>query len=283
MIRQALRNMLRYPLYLKAKVEDWTIGSSVKDTVAICAIFREEAPFLGDWIDFHRFAGVSRFYLYNNFSADGYREVLAPYIHEGLVELIDWPVDVGQVSAYQHCIKTRAKEVHWIAFIDIDEFLFAPDGSTIGTVMKRFRNLPAVHVWQAFFGSDGHKHRPQMPVPIAYRHRAPLSQTTVKTIVNPRHIYKIGIHESKFWKGHSLDTAGRMVSKNIQPVLDVLRINHYWSRSLEDLREKVARGDASTAQRRDEKWHFVFEKTLNAEFDESIIPIASRVFGQTKN
>ena len=56
-----------------------------------------------------------------------------------------------------------------------------------------------------------------------------------------------------------------------------MRINHYWSRSLQDLETKIARGDASTTQVRDREWHFHFERMLNAERDETILPIARAI------
>lgn len=113
-----------------------------------------------------------------------------------------------------------------------------------------------------------------MPVTQAYLKRAPLSRTTVKTIANPRMIYKVGIHCSKYWIGESLDTSRRLVRGGLPPVLDVLRINHYWSRSIEDLRTKIQRNDASSPAKRNLEWHFDFEKSLNAETDDSIVRIA---------
>jgi len=92
-------------------------------------------------------------------------------------------------------------------------------------------------------------------------------------------VYKIGVHVPKFWAGEARDSSGRSIAPGLAPVFDRLRINHYWSRSLADLRDKIARGDASTADRRDPDWHYAFERTLNAEHDESIRPAAEAVFG----
>lgn len=30
--------------------------------LAVCAIFRDEAPYLAEWIEFHRLVGVEHFY-----------------------------------------------------------------------------------------------------------------------------------------------------------------------------------------------------------------------------
>jgi len=57
-------------------------------------------------------------------------------------------------------------------------------------------------------------------------------------------------------------------------VLDVLRINHYWSRSIEDLEAKVRRGSADVIEARNREWHLNFEKTLTGATDDTIVPIA---------
>jgi hypothetical protein len=34
--------------------------------LSICAIFRHEAPYLREWIEFHKLIGAERFFLYDN-------------------------------------------------------------------------------------------------------------------------------------------------------------------------------------------------------------------------
>src|SRR5579883_479648 len=62
-----------------------------KYNLSIVAIFRNEKPYLREWIEYHRLVGVDHFYLYNNKSSDGSLEVLSPFIARGIVTLIDWP------------------------------------------------------------------------------------------------------------------------------------------------------------------------------------------------
>ena len=245
--------------------------------LAVCAIFREEAPFLHEWLTFHAGVGAAHFYLYNNFSTDIFRDVLAPWVARGMVTLTEWPVPVGQLSAYRHCIRRARSQCYWLAFIDIDEFLFSPQMTDIRPILRRYVDLQGIVVWEALYGSDGHATPPALPVTEAYLRRAPLNQTTAKTIANPRLIFKVGIHLSKYWLGDSLDTSRRGVRPGLPPVLDVLRINHYWSRSIEDLTTKIKRDDASTSMQRDARWHFSFEKTLNIETDDSIVSIARSI------
>lgn len=276
-VRHVLRRLIRAPVGYALKRAELRRVDRFPHRLAICAIFREEAPFLEEWISFHLGVGATHFYLYNNFSTDDFREVLAPWIERGIVTLTDWPRQVGQLSAYRHCLARARRECRWLAFIDIDEFLFSPGTIDIRPVLAGYADLPGLEVWELFFGSSGHRARPALPVTEAYRQRAPIARNSAKTICNPRLVYKPGIHQCKYWLGEALDTARLPVGPGREPVLDRLRINHYWSRSIEDLETKIVRNDASTAQVRLAIWHHDFEKTLNAEFDDSILRVARRI------
>lgn len=282
--KKSFKALIRLPFVTRAKLRDRSVSRAPRFNLTACAIFREEAPFLAEWITFHRNVGFEHFYLYNNFSTDDFKTVLEPFIREGLVTLIDWPRPQGQVSAYQHCIRRHWHEALWIALIDIDEFLFAPDGRDVPTVLKAYRDLPGVCVWHAYYGSSGHVERPQGPVTEAYTMRAGPDITTAKTIVNPRMVYKVDVHLCKFWYGEGkdthrrtiVDTHRRIIVPDMAPKLDVLRINHYWSRSLADLDRKSRRGDAVFAVQNDRDWYFAFESKLNVERDEAILEAMRR-------
>lgn len=57
--------------------------------LSICMIFRDEAPYLKEWIEFHRLAGVDHFDLCNHRNQDNYLDVLTPYMKKGVVELTE--------------------------------------------------------------------------------------------------------------------------------------------------------------------------------------------------
>ncbi|RAZ90568.1 glycosyl transferase [Mesorhizobium hawassense] len=275
--KKSLKAAVRTPLTIRAKMRERAVSRAPRFNLTACAIFREEAPFLAEWIRFHQSVGFEHFYLYNNFSTDNFKAVLQPFIREGLVTLVDWPRPVGQLSAYADCIRRCWHEALWIGLFDIDEFLFAPDGRDVRSVLEAYRDLPGVCVWQAFYGSSGHIERPRSPVVEAYTMRAGPDITTVKTIVNPRLVYKPGVHLSKFLLGEGMDTHRRIIAPGMLPELDILRINHYWSRSLSDLDQKVRRGDASTSESRDKNRHLDFESRLNVERDETILEAMRRL------
>ena len=55
----------------------------MKGYLSVCAIYKNEARYLAEWLEFHLLAGVEHFFLYNNDSTDDHREVLAPYLRAG--------------------------------------------------------------------------------------------------------------------------------------------------------------------------------------------------------
>jgi hypothetical protein len=275
-LRRRARFVLRLPYLWRAQWREWRYADRARHRLAICAIFREESPFLAEWIDFHRGVGATHFYLYDNFSTDDFREVLAPYIASGLVTLTTWPVAVGQVSAYEHCLRHHWRDARWIALIDIDEFLFCEQKVDILDILDRFRDLPGLVVWQQFFGSSGHVERPAGPLIEAFTRRA-ATRTTVKSIVNPRFVRKPDVHVSKYFFGQSADTLRRPIAPDLPPVFEPLRINHYWSRSLADLAQKVRRGDASTPTPRELQPHLELEAEMNSEQDTSILAVGRAI------
>jgi hypothetical protein len=261
-----------------------------KYELVIGAIFRDEAIYLDDWLRFHQGVGVEHFYLYNNFSTDDYLSVLKPWIDSGLVTLFDWPMKAGQMQAYRDCVNKFKNETRWMAFIDIDEFLFSPKVRDIRTVLSDYDDLTGVFVYWVLFGSSGHKERPQKSVLEAYTKRLDEHSANTekhpkgvtgkarqgKTIFNPRIIRKVDHCCPIPWYGEVLDEKRRLpprFSNAPKVTWNCLRINHYWSKSIEDLHDKVARGQAKNGNARVLENFLNREKGLNVEDDFTILPL----------
>jgi hypothetical protein len=216
----------------------------VRAYLSICAIYQDEASYMREWIEFHRLVGVERFFLYDHESTDGSTEVLAPYVEQGLVTSHHWPVDPGQVEAYDHCIAEHGAESRWIAFVDLDEFLFAPAGEAVPDVLREYEDLPGVGVGWGVFGTSGHRARPQGLVTESYTLRAdrPRRPGWYKTILDPRRAVRaLGPHAFVY--------EDRQAFPGPVPQFvpfDRLRINHYWTKSEEELYAKLGRVRADT-------------------------------------
>jgi hypothetical protein len=100
--------------------------------LAICAIFRDEDRFLREWIEFHLCTGFDHIYLFNDRTSNPNCtfSILQPYIESGYVTLDRGiPVPDPQIPTYNMCLQRYGPSAHWIAFIDIDEFLFPTNSS----------------------------------------------------------------------------------------------------------------------------------------------------------
>jgi len=228
--------------------------------LAVCAVFRDEALYLREWVELHRLAGVERFFLYDNRSTDNGRQVLEPYVEQGVAVVHDWPDWPAQIQSYEHCIKTHGDDARWIAFIDVDEFLFSPAGDSLPEVLREFERWPGVGVNWAVFGSSGHRTKPEGLVVENYVRPTdkPGVNRQIKSIVRPREVRAFCVpHFFMYREGWAVDENHRPISKPPLSLTDEvsfarLRVNHYSIKSEEEFRRKLARGPAdSTVPKRD--------------------------------
>lgn len=127
----------------------------MKYRVSLCLIFKNEAPFLKEWLDYHLTVGVDHFYLYNNNSDDNYRDILAPYVDEGKVTLIEWPEQNSQFKCYKHCFDNYRNESNWISFLDADEFICPKKETDINDWIKQFDKYHAINIHWLMFCTGG--------------------------------------------------------------------------------------------------------------------------------
>lgn len=137
---------------------------SAQYELAVAAIFKNDAFYLKEWVEYHRKVGVSHFWLYDDESSDNWREVLQPYIDENLVEVFDWSAcrkQIGkwpqiQIEAYKDAIARASGVSDWIALIDTDEFILPMKEKTVPECLKKhFSKDNAVYVSWLVFGTSG--------------------------------------------------------------------------------------------------------------------------------
>ena len=275
-----------------------------KHNIAIAAIFKNEASNLFEWLTFHSGVGVTHFYLYNNNSTDNYFEILSPWIENGQVTLIDWPKG-HQRGAYTHCIRQVRSQCRWIAFIDLDEFLYSPSDPSLCDALKDYEGSTAVFVYWVLFGSSKHDKPPKGYVLENYTHclfgeEAEQDQfdhhfdgkienyvtgwaKDGKSIVDPRKVRIMNPHRPKIlYTGKILDenmkyplTRGKMASLSFRR----LRINHYWAKSSQELTQKIQKGNIanpSKPQRNLSRWK-EREKGLNKTENLDIQPLWANI------
>jgi GT2 family glycosyltransferase/SAM-dependent methyltransferase len=267
--------------------------------LAICAIFKDEAAYLREWVEFHQLMGVERFYLYNNNSSDRYLDALQMHIDSGAVVLHEWPHHPAQLQVYEHCLKTHGAETDWLAFIDVDEFLFSPKAKLLPDVLADYADHPGVGVNWVMFGSGGHKQKPkggvlenflrrgELDAGVRYPHlRRPdgsyrPQNSHIKSIVQPSKVEGCTNPHFMLYAG-----GARAVDENHQPIegaftakvsVAQLRINHYWSKSEDECRYKFNKGLADGKGSRDWNEFLAHEQILNTTHDDTVLRVVAQL------
>jgi hypothetical protein len=210
--------------------------------LSICAIFKNEAPYLKEWIEYHKLVGVDHFYLYNNESDDNYKEVLADYIKANEVTLFDWPnrnldqwgrqhwawVYTTQVPAYENAFQIAKDTSKWVATIDIDEFIVPVKTDKITQVLDKIeKNFPAIEIYWRVYGTSGLDEIPPNRLLIESLNKrsfvnAPINKT-FKSILKPELFIRYT------WPPHQCQ-----YQNNLRPYPSTskeLVINHYLNRT----------------------------------------------------
>ena len=246
-------------------------------------MYRDHAVYLREWIEFHRLVGVERFILYDNESSDDHREVLGPYVEQDIVVVHDWPtpasvergVPWGLIGAFDNCLAMHRDDSRWIAFIDIDEFLFSPEGVEVPDVLRDYEEYSGVSITRLDFGTSGHREKPDGLVIESYLHRRSYADGELewtKSIVDPKRTTNcVNAHVFTYEDALEVDMTKQPVPRPPPGPLPVqlspLRINHYLTKSEKEYRRKLDQWlAAGWPNEPGEGWLDV----LAGEFDDSI-------------
>lgn len=222
-----------------------------KHELAIGAIMKDEGPYLKEWLDFHILVGVDKFYLYDNGSTDNTKEVLEPYIKNGIVEYNWFPGERMQHPAYIDIINKHSFDTRWLALIDLDEFLVPVEHATVPEFLHSLPGSWAqlVVTW-VMYGSAGHKKKPDGLVIENYKyHACDKRNSGIKSIVNPRLLICYTSLHANHIAGFTIDNNGKKLGRinqtNNPPDYNKLRCNHYYTKSFEEYMAKFNRGTAT--------------------------------------
>ncbi len=236
-------------------------------------MFKNEASFLKEWLDFHFAHGVDFIRLTNDGSADDFAAVLEPYRQMGLLEWED-SIDHPNFYVREEFHKNRAlrdleKSYQWIAFIDSDEFIFPLPGEGIKTHLPESEKCGGIALnWQMYGTAHVEKIEAGEFLIERLNRRFPdlhEENYTVKTIVQSGYgarFFNKNPHYplySPFAKLRWQD--GQEFKPNEKRLLHKpLHIKHYWYRSEEFFREvkRPRRIFFEGAERREilERWHY---------------------------
>jgi hypothetical protein len=115
--------------------------------VHLCAVVRNRAKLVTQWIQYHRMLGIRTFHIFDDSSTDETLQALQPFVEAGIVEPGQLPpppyqflgreLPGKQFAAFEICLERGRNKMQahhplkvWMAFFDTDEFLLTDKCAT---------------------------------------------------------------------------------------------------------------------------------------------------------
>ena len=245
-------------------------------------VVRNEAPYLLEWVAYHRLIGFDTIVVYSNNCTDRTDQLCAELAAEGYIE--HHICDPQGASPQGHAAwmfrrSGRVKEGDWLLFCDPDEFLNVKfGGHRLDDLLERTQDAKGVLLPWRLFGDAGHLHFTGRSIDPVYSRAAPAmnaNNRVVKTLVRyGPDVEFTGIHMPKmrpeYWSNGPLFLSPRLLP--IDPdkpayslwrekgqavtcdkddtTYENVQINHYFVRSLASFALKHLRGNGGTSAAR---------------------------------
>ncbi|KNA15832.1 hypothetical protein SOVF_094650 [Spinacia oleracea] len=191
--------------------------SKHKYKLCACTMVWNQAAFMREWVMYHAWLGVERWFVYDNNSEDGLKEVIDELNVENYnLTRHTWPWIKSQEAGFSHCMLRARDQCQWVAFFDVDEFFNFPppkprQNSTIvyrgpnalQTVVRNYGRQPTVGEIRTDchnFGPSGLKKSPAEGLMLGYtcrlkgleRHKSIIRPDAVDdSLLNQVHHFKL--------------------------------------------------------------------------------------------
>lgn len=220
------------------------------------AVIRDQEFYVKEWLSFHHLVGVERFVLVLHKCADKTEEKICelPFQEKIHIHRLVSDEQFVQLGTYLWMLENYGKFTKWMTFIDSDEFFFGTEEDDLRPILAEYEEHGGLATHWLEFGTNGHTIKPQGLSIEAFTMRAADNHGahySFKATVQPKRF-------RKFRSPHLAVTKPAMVTEdhceinplwiwmgNRTPSHNIVRINHYHTRSMEDWVERYKRGQCN--------------------------------------
>ena len=252
--------------------------------IGVACIVKNEACYLPEWVAHYHLMGFDKIILCNDHSTDGTQEIIDHLASLGIVEPLKItarrPDPEGEIDgvykfseypqgeAYNKSLQKYKSALDYLCLFDADEYLFSdPYTTPKEQIIKLFNDadVSGIGVNWVMFGSNGHKHKTDGLVMERFTAHSSLRRKENK---HYKSIVRLSACDSMFNPHHPNLTGGKFVhgdgntitfatrrkdGKRIcrrglssRAVWHPLRLHHYFTKSEDEFRAKMARGLADS-------------------------------------
>jgi hypothetical protein len=226
--------------------------------LTLAAMVRDQEHYVREWLTYHYLAGVERFIIVLHKCADNTEtEIRRLPFFETSIRLHHVVNDEqrAQMGAFQWMLQTYGRSTEWMLFVDSDEFFLGTFEDDLRTIFSRYEHFSGLAAHWLMFGASDHVIRPPMPSLEYFRERIPDSRFVhrgIKSAVKPRDVTNI-LSPHLFLTKHGtvrenfelVDPCGIWQCRDREPIWNIIRCNHYNTRSLEDWVSRRKRGSCN--------------------------------------
>lgn len=237
----------------------------MKYNVIICAIVKDETPYLIEWVEHHLKIGIDHFVLYDNNSTIPVKQTLDQFVKKGIVEVIDCPItNTPQLKAYTHCLYNMHGQTKWIAYIDLDEFIILKKHSDIHYFLSEFDEYAGVCMNWVIYTANNHITQPEGPVMLNYTEASPDDfppNKHIKSIVRPNYVHTFlsshyPIYDDDYY---AVNEKFQYVPNAFSDFFnEIIQLNHYFTKSFDEWLTKIEKGMSDSFRTRpvEEFWNY---------------------------
>ena len=232
------------------------VDPSWRPRIAIATPAKDEAPYLLEWIAYHRALGVDTFLIGDNGGADETSSLLRSLEQAGFIQRTDWrDATVFQLDFDQDAVERLCGLVDVCSITDVDEFLRPLNGRTdipsaIAEIFAR-PDVSAAAINWAIFGSSGQLEPNGNLVIERFARRGEDDHDlhrTVKAIIRPERLVDMANpHVATITNGLYVNDCGDPVvwgeaARTEAKSWNSLRVDHYSIKSRMEFITKVRKG-----------------------------------------
>lgn len=269
---------------------------------------KNEAPYILEWVAYHRVIGFDNILIYTNNNSDRTLELFKK------LDIFDWfnwkeneilEGESPQMKAFSDAFVNLNGTASWVLVCDADEFLVLAEGIDLQDFLARHSDADCISVYWKVFGSSGQNCKyPGLTIERFQNCADPEHKTSYifKSLTKMSKIWSgFGLHKPLVSKAANTDEINWIDSSGVKlaihdgnpgPAIKMLsndryklaQINHYMVKSLSEYRMKQCRGNGFiTARSNLYNESYFAAHDLNESQENKIIPLVSRVKQEMAN
>ena len=225
--------------------------------LTLIAVVRDQEHYVKEWLAFHRLAGVERFVIMLHKCADETERKIRelPFRDDIFIHHVTETSNPSvQMGAYHWAVRNYGHDSRWLLFIDSDEFFFGTKEDNLPLILERYEEQGGLAAHWLNFGHNNQTLRPcRLSIEVFTKRMDGTGgiNRVIKCAVQTEHLLTLlsphrQLTVRPIVREHfdALDASD--FSTNKPATWDIIRCNHYHTRSMEDWVARCKRGSCNT-------------------------------------